>query len=310
MSNALRDVLERHAHDVDDAPRDRVAQVRNRVAVARRRRRTGGVVAAAALVAALVVGVTVFTGNPRDQRPEPANPTEGFLTLSEGGGGRGINEFSAYFDVPTTDLRFVYSCPDGGGFVAIAIEGHDLVASAPCDSHRVVIDRPGPGLELEDGTRFEIGDMVELTMRRLDGDGSTETATDSDGTRMHVDILKRIDPRAPRIGELEVRPTWQESESESWELSEVRSSEPGARSFTIEVGPDVLVTAAAGYDTPFSVTTSDGGRTSSDGPVQLDPESHFDGKVVPRTGGRFTVRVDRSPEPDGVLGFALYRRIP
>ena len=161
---------------------------------------------------------------------------------------------------------------------------------------------------LEDGTRFEVGDQVELTMRRLAGDGSTETATDTDGTRLHVDVLKRIDPRVARVGEREVAPTWQESEDGFWELAEVRSSEPGARSFTIDVGPDVLVTAVAGYDFP-AVLGSPSGSTESQGPFQLDPESNHDGKAVPRTGGRFTIEVNgRDPDPDGVIGFALYRR--
>ena len=203
MSNALRDVLEQHAHDVDDvAAGDRLAQVHGRVTTVKRRRRAGGSVLAAVVVAALAVGLTVFTGDQRDQRPDPANPTQGFLPLTEGGGGAGVNDFSAYFEVPSTDLRFVYSCPEGGGSVALAIEGHDLVEAAPCDGDQVVVDRPGPGLVLDDGTRFEVGDQVELTMRRLAGDGSTETATDSDGTHMHVDILKRIDPRTPRVGNL------------------------------------------------------------------------------------------------------------
>ena len=174
-----------------------------------------------------------------------------------------MNEFSAYFDVPTTDLRFVYSCPEGGGSVAIAVEGHDLVSAAPCDSDQVVIDRPGPGLVLEDGTRFEAGDMVELTMRRLAGEGTTETATDSDGTRLHVDILKRIDPRTPRVGELEVSSTRQESPDDVWELSEITTADPGARNFTIDVGPDVLGDGRRWVRVPFTVSAPDGGRTAS-----------------------------------------------
>ena len=41
-------------------------------------------VLAAVVVAALAVGLTVFTGDQRDQRPEPADPTQGLIPVTEG----------------------------------------------------------------------------------------------------------------------------------------------------------------------------------------------------------------------------------
>ena len=308
MSNALRDVLERHAHDVDDvATGDRLAQVHGRVTTVKRRRRAGGSVLAAVVVAALAVGLTVLHRRPARPAPRTRRSDPGVHSPDRGRRGQRRDEFSAYFDVPTTDLRVVYSCPEGEGSVAIAVEGHDLVKAAPCDGDQVVIDRRVPGW-CSTTDPLEAGDMVELTMPGSRARAALETATDSDGTRLHVDVLERIDPRTPRAGDLEVRPTWQESPDDAWELSEVEDRRSGRAELHHRRRPDVLVTAAVGYDVPLHRLP----RRTAAGPAPRTRRSSTRNPTStprrPRAGGRFTIRLDQEPEPDGVLGFVVYTR--
>ena len=176
MSNALRDVLEQHAHDVDDAAAgDRLARVHGRVATVRRRRRAGGSVLAAVVVAAIAVGLTVFTGDQRDQRPDPAKPSmEGYAPQGEyAASPQGVPVAKAYVDVPVTHFRLVFSCPlTDNGRATLRIQPEQKGTGAPpetlwegpCSSEPTTLDLDGPGLELPSGATYPPNTFASITM--------------------------------------------------------------------------------------------------------------------------------------------------
>ena len=314
MSNALRDVLEQHANDVHDLPApDRVSQVHRRVRAARRRRTGAGAVAAVLAVVVTAVGVSTLTGDDPDaSRPGPAGSHDDRVVLESAGSGRGLNELTAYVDVPTTALHFEYWCPSGGGWLVVTVDGHTLVDGDACGPDKVEVSTDGAGIELEDGTVVEPGEMAQVELKLYDTTERTEVSQQRDN-EIKLTISKDADPRVRRVGDEELPETVQPGPDESWELVEVRSSEPGATSFSTEVEPGQLVVAVLGYDVSADITGPgpETGTLSTSGPIQRPVGAIGNsGRTEPDiTGGRFAITLTQSPDPDGVIGFALYRTV-
>jgi len=323
MSSALRDVLEQHAHDVDDvAAGDRLAQIHGRVTTVKRRRRVGGSVLAAVVVAALAVGLTVFTGDQRDQRPEPARPTmEGYAPQGEyAASPQGVPVAKAYVDVPATQFRLVFSCPlAANGRATLRIQPEqkgtglppETFWEGPCSSEPTTLDLDGPGLELPSGATYPPNTFASITMNQVPAEGEQ---LDQNETKVRLQVYEKVGARDLRVAGIEVDQTFKEMDGKTYELSRVVESKPGARELSIDVTEeDAYVRAAVGYRAEAEITGPGVGPISTDQRVMLlVHQLDFDNPNALNLAGAGTyrIKVTDGRTPDGVLGFAIYRPVP
>ena len=323
MSNALRDVLEQHAHDVDDVTAgDRLAEVHSRVATVRRRRRAGGSVLAAVVVAALAVGLTVFTGDQRDQRPDPAKPSmEGYAPQGQyAASPQGVPVAKAYVDVPATHFRLVFSCPlvdNGRATLRIQPEQKgtglppEKLWEGPCSSEPTTLDLDGPGLGLPSGATYPPNTFASITMNQVPAEGEQLEQSE---TKVRLQVFEKIGGRDLRAAGIEVDQSFKEMDGKTYELSRIMESKPGSREFAIDVTEeDAYVRAAVGYD----ATAEDYGPGV--GPISVDRrimvlvhQIDFDDPDALNLpgAGTYRIKVTDGRTRDGRLGFAIYRPVP
>ena len=326
MSDALRDLLEQHAHDVDDvAAGDRLAQVHGRVTSARRRRRAGGSVLAAVVVAALAVGLTVFTGDQRDQRPGPAKPSmEGYLSMGFETSGQGLESAQLYLEaepgmagaprpgVPENGMRLVFSCPLGGGGGAeltLTVEdGPDKGSSesiwkGPCGPEEQVIDLPGPGIELPNGTTFPPGTFASVTMRQSAGNGEE---LETRFKKVRIEAFEKLDPRVRTAAGQRIDEVFADGHEDTWELVRVVESDKGADRLEAVVDEDrrTLVMLLAGYDGTATETSVDG---ASLGEAEFPAGYATEVTIVP-AGEQQTIetRILDGRRDDGQIAYVFY----
>ena len=244
---------------------------------------------------------------PARPAPRPRRSDPGVHSPDRGRRGQRRERFSAYFDVPTTDLRFVYSCPEGEGSVAIAVEGHDLVKAAPGDVTRRSSTARVPGWCSTNAPGSRPGTWWSSTMPAR-GRGQHG---DRHGQRRHPPARGR--PQTDRPAEAQGGRRWRSPRPgrspRTTPGSSARSRPPiRARGPSPSTWARTCCDGRRGVRRPVHRHRAGRRPDQLDGPVQLDPESNFDGTAVPRAGGRFTIRLDQEPEPDGVIGFVLYTR--
>ena len=279
---------------------------------------------AAALVAVLAVGITVFTGDPRGNRTEPAAPSmEEYAPLGEYAvSPQGVPSAQTFVEVPATQVRLVFSCPlvaDGRATLRIQPEekGADLAAAlpaetfweGPCSSEPTYLDLDGPGLVLPKGTTYPPDTFASVTINQLPVDGE---GLEQNETKVRIQVFEKLGARDLRVAGFEIDQTFEEMDGKTYELARIVESEPGDEELEIEVPEeDAYVLAAVGYDASAEIT----------GPgVAIETEQRI--RVVVRDivpgnpeslnlpgPGTFRVRVDDA-DPDGRLGFAVYRPIP
>ena len=330
MSNALRDVLQQHAHDVDHvAAGDRLARVHGRVATVQRRRRAGGSVLAAVVVAALAVGLTVFTGDQRDQRPDPARPSmEGYLSMGFETSGQGLDSAQLFLvpeagmagaprpGVPRDGMRLVFSCPLGGGGEAeltLTVEdGPDKGSSesiwkGPCGPEEQVLDLPGPGIALPNGATYPPGTFASVTMRQSGPEGGE---LETRYKKVRIEAFEKQDPRVRTAAGQRIDEVFADGQEHTWELVRVVESDAGADRLEAVVDEDrrTLVMLVTGYDGTTTESTVDG---ESLGEVEAPAGYATDVTIVP-AGERQTIetRILDGAQDDGQIAYVLYSPVP
>ena len=326
MSNALRDVLEQHAHDLDDvATGDRLAQVHGRVTTAKRRRRAGGSVLAAVVVAALAVGLTVFTGDQRDQRPDPAKPsTEGYLSMGYETSGQGLDSTKLYLEpqqgmpgaprpgVPEKGMRLVFSCPLGGGGEAeltLTVEAgpgkgsSESIWKGPCGPEEQVVDLPGPGIRLPNGTTYPPGTFASVTMRQSAGDGEE---LETRFTKVRIEAFEKLDPRVRTAAGQRIDEVFADGHEHTWELVRVVESDTGADRLEAVVDEDrrTLVMLVAGYGGTTTESFVDG---VSQGEAEF-PAGYAKDVTIGPAGQQQTIetRILDGRQDDGQIAYVFY----